>query len=100
MHRVLLNGIQNALQVIEDGQSLHIKAVSKGKWVDIRIEDSGPGIPEEDLSRLFTPFYTTKTTGTGLGLAYSKKVVEGMGGEISLFNNPEHTGSCFEYQTT
>ena len=93
VHRVLLNGIQNALQVIEDGQSLHIKAASKGKWVDIRIEDSGPGIPEEDQARLFTPFYTTKTTGTGLGLAYSKKVVEGMGGEISLFNNPEHSGA-------
>jgi two-component system, NtrC family, sensor histidine kinase HydH len=93
VHRVLLNGIQNALQVIEDGQCLHIKATSKGKWVDIRIEDSGPGIPEEDQARLFTPFYTTKTTGTGLGLAYSKKVVEGMGGEISLFNNPEHKGA-------
>ena len=93
VHRVLLNGIQNALQVIEDGQSLHIKAASKGKWVEIRIEDSGPGIPEEDQARLFTPFYTTKTTGTGLGLAYSKKVVEGMGGEISLFNNPEHSGA-------
>jgi signal transduction histidine kinase len=93
VHRILLNGIQNALQVIEDGQSLYIKAESKGKCVDIRIEDSGPGIPEEDQTRLFTPFYTTKTTGTGLGLAYSKKVVEGMGGEINLFNNPEHTGA-------
>lgn len=93
VHRVLLNGIQNALQVIEDGQNLHIKAASQGKWVEIRIEDSGPGITEEDQARLFTPFYTTKTTGTGLGLAYSKKVVEGMGGEISLFNNPEHSGA-------
>ena len=61
--------------------------------MEIRIEDSGPGIPEEDFSRLFTPFYTTKTSGTGLGLAYSKKVVEGMGGEISLFNHPEHRGA-------
>ncbi|OGP49812.1 MAG: hypothetical protein A2Y79_02365 [Deltaproteobacteria bacterium RBG_13_43_22] len=96
VHRILLNGIQNALQVMEGGRDLQIKADSKGKWVEIRIEDSGPGIPEEECSRLFTPFHTTKTTGTGLGLAYSKKVIEGMGGEISLFNHPEHTGAVLK----
>ena len=93
LHRVLLNGIQNALQVMEDGRGLQIKAVSKGKWAEIRIEDSGPGIPEEELTKLFTPFHTTKTTGTGLGLAYSKKVIQGLGGEISLRNHPEHVGA-------
>jgi two-component system, NtrC family, sensor histidine kinase HydH len=93
LRRVLQNGIQNALQVMGRGKTLLIRAVSKGKWADIRIEDWGPGIPEEDIPRLFTPFFTTKATGTGLGLAYSKKVVEGMGGEISLFNHPEHQGA-------
>ena len=93
LHRVLQNGIQNALQMMEEGQGLQIKAVSKGGWVEIRIEDSGPGIPEEDLPRLFTPFFTTRISGTGLGLAYSKKVMEGMGGEISLFNHPKHRGA-------
>jgi two-component system, NtrC family, sensor histidine kinase HydH len=93
LHRVLQNGIQNALQMTEDGQGLQIKALSKGGWVEIRIEDFGPGIPEEELPRLFTPFFTTRISGTGLGLAYSKKVIEGMGGEISLFNHPEHRGA-------
>jgi two-component system sensor histidine kinase HydH len=93
LHRVLQNGIQNALQMMEDGQGMQIKALSKGGWVEIRIEDSGPGIPEEELPRLFTPFFTTRISGTGLGLAYSKKVIEGMGGEISLFNHPEHRGA-------
>ncbi len=50
------------------------------------IEDTGLGIPKEEVPRLFTPFHTTKTDGTGLGLAYSKKVMEGMGGRITLTN--------------
>jgi C4-dicarboxylate-specific signal transduction histidine kinase len=45
------------------------------------------------LPLLFTPFYTTKTNGTGLGLAYSKKVIEGMGGQISLANHQDKTGA-------
>ncbi len=93
LHRVLQNGIQNALSMMEDGQGIQIKAGSKGGWAEIRIEDSGPGIPEEDLPRLFTPFFTTRISGTGLGLAYSKKVTEGMGGEINLHNHPEHRGA-------
>lgn len=93
IHRVLLNGIQNALQAGEDRPALRIIGEAKAKGVEIRIEDSGPGIREEDLPKLFTPFFTTKTAGTGLGLAYSKKVVEGMGGEISLFNHPGKNGA-------
>jgi two-component system sensor histidine kinase HydH len=94
LRRVLLNGLQNALQAMEESGTLRITAVSTGKWVEIRIEDYGPGIPEEELPRLFTPFHTTKTNGTGLGLAYSKKMVEGMGGTITLFNHPDHPGAA------
>jgi signal transduction histidine kinase len=61
--------------------------------VEIRIEDSGPGIPVEELPNLFTPFHTTKPDGTGLGLAYSKKVITGMGGEIELFNRGDRKGA-------
>lgn len=93
IHRVLLNGIQNALQAGEDRPTFRILVEARAKGVEIRIEDSGPGIRAEDLPRLFTPFFTTKTAGTGLGLAYSKKVVEGMGGEISLFNSPGKGGA-------
>ena len=93
LYRVLLNGIQNALQAMGENPSLRIQVESKGKWTEIRLEDSGTGTAEEELSRLFTPFYTTKTTGTGLGLAYSKKVVEGMGGEIDLLNRERGKGA-------
>ena len=57
--------------------------------VQILIEDTGPGIPESELLRLFTPFYTTRTNGVGLGLSYSKKVIEGMGGQIMLMNGKD-----------
>ena len=95
VNRLLSNGFQNALQSMGGTGRLRVTARTVGRWVEIRIEDSGPGIPKEALPKLFTPFFTTKTNGTGLGLAYSKKVVEGMGGRITLFNLPENRGACF-----
>jgi signal transduction histidine kinase len=62
----------------------------------MRIEDTGPGIPAEEIPRLFTPFYTTKAEGTGLGLAYSKKVIEGMGGKIELGNREKGQGAILK----
>jgi two-component system sensor histidine kinase HydH len=92
--RVLSNGIQNAIQSMGKDGTLRLSFRSEGRRVEIRIEDSGPGIPEEELPSLFVPFHTTKTSGTGLGLAYSKKIIEGMGGTITLFNRPEGPGAC------
>ena len=93
LYRVMANGIQNALQAMEANGNLYISAHGERSWVKIRIKDSGPGIPTSELSNLFTPFYTTKTNGTGLGLSYSRKVVEGMGGKISLSNRKDGTGA-------
>jgi two-component system sensor histidine kinase HydH len=93
LHRVLRNGLRNAVEATENDPSLHLQAGARGKWVEIRIEDSGPGISAEELPKLFTPFHTTKITGTGLGLAYSKKVIEGMRGEITLSNRLNHQGA-------
>lgn len=91
--RVMLNGIQNAVQAMGTEGDLHISLHKDGHLGYIEIRDTGPGIEESQLSRLFTPFYTTKTNGTGLGLVYSKKVVEGMGGRISLSNRNDTTGA-------
>jgi len=93
LYRVMTNGIQNALQAMKANGNLYISAHGEGSWVKIRIKDSGPGIPTSEFSNLFTPFYTTKTNGTGLGLSYSKKVVEGMGGKISLSDRKDGTGA-------
>jgi signal transduction histidine kinase len=89
LRRVLLNGVRNAIQAMGGAGVLKVTAQSEGHRLVIRIEDTGPGIPASELSRLFTPFHTTKTDGTGLGLAYSKKVIEGMKGGIELSNRDE-----------
>jgi signal transduction histidine kinase len=89
LRRVLLNGIRNAIQAMGKTGLLKTTARPEGDRLVIRIEDTGPGIPAPELPRLFTPFHTTKPDGTGLGLAYSKKVIEGMKGEIELVNREE-----------
>jgi two-component system sensor histidine kinase HydH len=91
--RVLANGLQNALQAMGEEGRLRIVGRPDGRWVEIRLEDTGPGISPESQPKLFTPFYTTKASGTGLGLAYSKKVIEGMGGTITLRNLTEGPGA-------
>lgn len=95
IHQVLLNGLQNAFQAMEAEADplLLIKAESRGKWAILRLEDRGPGISGEDRPKIFTPFFTTKASGTGLGLAYSRKVVEGMGGTIVLDNREGGRGA-------
>jgi len=64
-----------------------------GSWAEIRVVDTGPGIPGAELPKLFTPFHTTKADGTGLGLAYSKKAIEGMAGRIGIRNRDEGNGA-------
>jgi two-component system sensor histidine kinase FlrB len=59
----------------------------------LRIEDDGPGLSAEGADRIFTPFFTTKADGTGLGLAYARKVIKGMGGIIELKNRKDARGA-------
>jgi signal transduction histidine kinase len=59
------------------------EVMEKG-WVRIDIGDTGPGIPPEILDKIFTPFYTTKARGTGLGLAVVKKVMDRHGGRVDV----------------
>ena len=93
LRRVFLNGIQNAIQAMGEEGTLRVSVHRDGRWVKVRMEDTGPGIPEAEMARLFTPFHTTKTDGTGLGLAYSKKTVEKMEGKISLVNRKREKGA-------
>jgi signal transduction histidine kinase len=60
---------------------------------ELRVEDDGPGVPEDQRSRLFEPFFTTSTKGTGLGLAISRKIAREMGGE--LYYESLEPGACF-----
>jgi signal transduction histidine kinase len=62
---------------------------TEGYWGGIWIMDQGPGIAPENIKKLFTPFFTTKTEGFGLGLSITKKIVEALGGNVTVLNRPE-----------
>ena len=93
LERVLRNAFRNAIESMGREGTLRIEALAAGRWAEIRVEDTGRGIQEADLPKLFTPFHTTKTDGTGLGLGYSKKVIEGMNGRIELSNRKGGVGA-------
>lgn len=90
LEQVFRNVFENSLAAC--GDPVHISVgwrvanIHGRPAVQIAIQDNGPGFNEEQLRRLFEPFYTTKTKGTGLGLSISKRLVEGHGGQIAAAN--------------
>jgi two-component system, NtrC family, sensor histidine kinase HydH len=93
LERAIVNGVRNSMEAMGNTGDLVISIANKRQSIALSIGDTGPGIPEADLTHIFTPFFTTKTDGTGLGLAYSRKVVEGMGGQIELRNRTDKPGA-------
>jgi two-component system, NtrC family, nitrogen regulation sensor histidine kinase NtrY len=91
LNSIFSNLIKNGIQAIPPGTPglIRIGLKVEGDRVIVSISDNGPGIPEEVRSRLFTPYFTTKSSGSGLGLSIVKRFVEGMGGEISFESDPE-----------
>ncbi len=83
MKGAFINIIENSLQAISDEGEIRVSVRKDSNRTEITIEDSGEGIPEENLDKLFEPYFSTKEHGTGLGLAISKKVIEAQEGEIS-----------------
>jgi signal transduction histidine kinase len=95
LQEVLLNLILNACQAMgEKGGKLALSALANGSSVVLKVEDTGPGIPASALRKVFDPFYTTKPTGTGLGLFVSQRIIKSHGGTIEL-ESTEGRGSCF-----
>ncbi len=88
MRQALLNILINAVQSIEDDGEVRIVAAVEENEVTIVISDSGCGMPQERLEKVFSPFFTTKERGTGLGLAVAMKIVEGHGGIIEVCSEP------------
>jgi signal transduction histidine kinase len=76
----------NALQAMPTWGTLTLRLEEAGDFARIEVEDTGAGIPKEVLPNLFKPFFTTKSSGTGLGLAFTQKVVLAHGGRIEAFN--------------
>jgi PAS domain S-box-containing protein len=84
LKRGFLNLIRNAVQAMPKGGKLTIKTGETKDHVEIAFRDTGVGIPEENTSRIFTPLFTTKAKGIGMGLAICKRVVEQHGGIIDV----------------
>jgi signal transduction histidine kinase/iron only hydrogenase large subunit-like protein len=84
LKQVFLNIILNGAQAMEGNGRLTISTIADKKQVKVKIQDTGPGIPPENMGKLFSPFYTTKEKGTGLGLAISYGIIERHGGRIDV----------------
>ncbi|MBL8992486.1 MAG: ATP-binding protein [Spirochaetia bacterium] len=69
---------------MNESGNLNITAQTQGSFVSLRIRDTGPGIPAENLTRIFEPLYTTKAKGIGLGLAVSRKLMLLNGGDLKV----------------
>ncbi|MCX8188484.1 MAG: PAS domain S-box protein [Nitrososphaeria archaeon] len=88
IRRVLSNLISNAVDALPHGGNIYLETKIEGEQIVISVEDTGVGISEENLRKLFKPFFTTKDKGTGLGLAICKRFIELHGGQIFVESKP------------
>lgn len=87
---VLSNLAMNALEVCSGGVNLEVRVCAlNDSWLQIQVEDDGPGIADDLLDRVFDPFFTTRAAGTGLGLAVVANTIANHGGSVSVENKPE-----------
>lgn len=85
---VLMNIISNGIDALDKEGKIYLKISKNIHENVIEIQDDGPGIPSENLKRIFDSLFTTKSSGTGLGLPYCKSVIEQHGGSISVSTKP------------
>ena len=92
------NLIKNAIQSLnerKDGKvSISVEKRQETKQIVIQVSDNGNGIPNEQKDKIFIPHFTTKSTGSGIGLSVVKQIVENHGGKIS-FESIENEGTTF-----
>jgi len=86
--QAFFNIVRNAAQAMPDGGSLNIRMTSSDRHVVIQFRDTGKGIASEDLGRIFEPYYTTKSEGTGLGLMVVQRIVQDHGGLMEVASKP------------
>jgi two-component system, NtrC family, sensor histidine kinase HydH len=96
--QVVLNLLLNALEAVQEGGAVRVR-LDEGpapgprgggaRWLGVRVEDTGPGLPDGLGQDIFAPFVSTKPTGLGLGLSICKRITEAHGGEVSAANRPE-----------
>jgi signal transduction histidine kinase len=85
LRQAILNLLRNAAEAIPENGSVFVTV--KNQTIEIR--DTGPGIPADQLSKIFIPFFTTKPTGHGIGLALAHRIITEHGGTLTAANAPE-----------
>jgi signal transduction histidine kinase len=93
--RALINLIQNAIDAMPQGGELTLCGGQSNSWACLAVQDTGEGIPADQLSQLFVPFHTTKSNGTGLGLYVVREILAAHGGAITVTSTPSIGTTCF-----
>jgi signal transduction histidine kinase len=88
LHQVLINLIKNALEAMPEGGKITISSRVRGTNAEISIADTGEGMTPEVAANIFQPYFTTKETGTGLGLANCQSIIQEHGGSILVESHP------------
>jgi len=94
MKRVFRNLIKNAIEAMPNGGTLTIKSEKAKDFIKILVQDTGEGIPKQNLGKMFMPLFTTKAKGVGMGLPICKRLVEAHGGTITV-ESEKGKGTCF-----
>jgi len=87
LQQVLVNLVKNAMQAMTTGGVLTLQTGETGDGVWVSVTDTGGGIPQGQINRIFEPFYTTKSKGTGLGLMIVQRIVRAHNGRIEMESN-------------
>jgi PAS domain S-box-containing protein len=94
LRQMLINLVKNAMAAMPDGGSIHMSTKCADDNIHISVDDTGVGIPEDMIHKIFEPYFTTKVDGTGLGLTMAYKVVKEHGGDIRV-QSESGKGTCF-----
>jgi two-component system sensor histidine kinase HydH len=89
MKQVLINLLTNAIEASPEGETVKLSSYRTGEKLMIDVSDHGSGIPNKKKEEIFSPFFTTKKGGAGLGLTIAKKIVEAHQGKLEIFKNTE-----------
>ena len=97
LKQVFVNAIKNGIEAMPQGGNIYITLTNKlENFISISVRDEGHGIDDEHINKIFQPFFTTKSTGTGLGLSHVYKVIEEHGGNIEV-SSVVGEGTTFEF---
>jgi C4-dicarboxylate-specific signal transduction histidine kinase len=93
MEQVLINLVKNAIEAFngQNEKKVKLRVYQQFQYKVIEVEDNGPGIIKEALDKIFVPFYTTKSSGSGIGLSLSRQLVRMNGGNLTVESTPNES---------